>query len=123
MTRLVHVSRSPLHGRGLFASAAIAEGTQLAQCPLLILSCDDTASLSATRLHHYVFWIRDEPDGRPVHAVAFGVISMCNHSRAPNAAFSVDAEAETVTLTARTNIAQGNEILIDYGDFADQAVG
>lgn len=123
MSTLVHVAHSALHGRGLFASAAIPVGTRLLQCPLLILSANDTDRLATTRLHHYVFWVRDEPGGQPIHAVAFGLISMCNHSPTPNAFFEVDETTETVTLTAGTDIAMGEEILIDYEDFAVQAVG
>jgi hypothetical protein len=55
-------------------------------------------------------------------AVAFGEISMCNHSPIPNARFEVDAGAQTVTLTALTDIASDAEILIDYQDFAEEAL-
>lgn len=116
MTPPVRLDTSPLHGRGLFATRDIAAGETLLSCPLLILSADDTAALAATRLHHYVFWVRDEADGRPVHAVAFGLISMCNHAGDAPTRFSVDAGAAMVTLTAAAPIAAGAEILIDYGE-------
>ncbi len=118
----IDVATSPLHGRGLFAVADIPADTHLARVPLLILSAADTMHLRQTRLHHYVFHIRDEPDGEPIHAVAFGVISMCNHASPANAAFRIDEAAQEVLLTAAVAIPAGAEIFIDYGDFASEAV-
>lgn len=118
----VEVRTSPLHGRGLFASVDLPAGAQIGVYPLLILTPEDTDRLKATRLYHYVFHVDERDDGAARTAVAFGVISMCNHSPSANAAFTVDAHAETVTLTARTAIPAGDEILIDYEDFAEKAI-
>ena len=116
------VRTSPLHGRGLFACRPVPAGDVIGVYPLLILSPDDTQTLTSTRLYHYVFYV-DEPAGGGMRAgVAFGEISMCNHSREANAEFMVDAQAQTVTLTARVALAAGDEILIDYQDFADEAL-
>lgn len=90
--------------------------------PLLILSHEDTKALKATRLYHYVFYVDERADGAWRAAVAFGEISMCNHSPDANADFEVDADAQTVTLTARVAIAADDEILIDYQDFAEEAL-
>ncbi len=90
--------------------------------PLLILSHEDTERLKATRLYHYVFYVDERADGASRCAVAFGEISMCNHSPDANAGFEVDADAQTVTLTALTDIASDAEILIDYQDFAEEAL-
>ena len=116
------VRTSPLHGRGLFASGRIPAGSVIGVFPLLILSHEDTAHLKATRLYHYVFYVDERADGAVRCAVAFGEISMCNHSPAANAGFEVDADAQTVTLTALTDIASDAEILIDYQDFAEEAL-
>ncbi len=116
------VRTSPLHGRGLFASGQIAAGTVIGVYPLLVLSHEDTAHLKATRLYHYVFYVDERADGAARCAVAFGEISMCNHSPAANAGFEVDPDAAEVVLMASRDIAPGEEILIDYEDFADEAV-
>ncbi|MDP1555886.1 MAG: SET domain-containing protein-lysine N-methyltransferase [Hyphomonas sp.] len=116
------VRTSPLHGRGLFASAPIPKGAVIGVYPLLILSPEDVERLKATRLYHYVFHVDEREDGATRAAVAFGEISMCNHSPAANAGFEVDAGAAQVTLTATRDIAEGAEILIDYEDFADEAI-
>lgn len=116
------VRTSPLHGRGLFAAQALPEGTEIGRYPLLVLSPEDTERLKATRLYHYVFYVDEREDGAVRAAVAFGEISMCNHSRNANAAFDVDGDAAEVVLTAARDIAPGEEILIDYEDFADEAI-
>ena len=43
-------------------------------------------------------------------AVAFGKISMCNHSPQANADFYVDAAAETVTLNTRIALKAGDDV-------------
>ena len=119
---LVEVKQSPLHGRGLYAVVPISSGAVIGTYPVLILSEADTARLKDTRLYHYVFFVDETAEGAMRAAVAFGAISMCNHSTAPSALFSVDASEATVTLEAARAIAAGEEILIDYGDFAAEAV-
>ncbi len=118
----VEVKTSPLHGRGLFASTDIPAGALLGVYPLLILSHEDTEQIKSTRIYHYVFYVDEREDGAVRAAVAFGKISMCNHSPEANADFYVDAAAETVTLTSRVALKPGDEILIDYEDFADEAI-
>ena len=118
----VEVKSSPLHGRGLFASTDIPAGALLGVYPLLILSHEDTEQIKSTRIYHYVFYVDEREDGAVRAAVAFGKISMCNHSPEANADFFVDAAAETVTLTSRVALNPGDEILIDYEDFADEAI-
>lgn len=117
------IKRSPLHGRGLFAAKPFVAGEEIGKYPLLILSIDDTEALKATRVYHYVFHVDEDEAGQARAAIAFGQISMCNHSEAANAGFRVDAKREVVVLTARGPIAENGEITIDYEDFAPVALG
>lgn len=119
---LLSVRTSPVHGRGLYCQTDMKKQARIGAFPVLILSRDDSASIKSTRLFHYVFHVDDDAQGRPRYAVAFGAISMCNHSPDANADFRVDADAEQVILTARRAIRAGEEIYIDYGDFADTAL-
>lgn len=116
------VRTSPLHGRGLFASGPIPSGTVIGVYPLLILSHEEIQTLKSTRLYHYVFYVDEREDGAIRAAVAFGEISMCNHNPSANAEFEVDAAAQTVTLTASAALSAGTEILIDYQEFAEEAL-
>tara|TARA_R110000803_G_scaffold28417_3_gene65739 strand:- start:416 stop:799 length:384 start_codon:yes stop_codon:yes gene_type:complete len=118
----VEVKDSPFHGRGLFAVVAINAGDVIAVYPLLILSQEDTATVRSTLLHHYVFYVDENEAGDMRAAVAFGEISMCNHSSKANADFVVDATAQTVTLSANQAIQPGDEVLIDYEEFAEEII-
>lgn len=106
----------------MFAAQGIAAGSLIGVYPLLILSAEDTATLKQTRLYHYVFYVDEDAGGAIRAAVAFGDISMCNHSPAANAEFEIDAARMEVILSAARDIQQGEEILIDYQDFADIAI-
>ena len=120
--KATRIATSQTHGRGLFADEAIQAGDIIGEYPLLILSAKDIAQLRDTRLYHYVFHVSDEADGGMIAAVAFGPISMCNHKTDANADFAVDADKQTVTLTARNGIAADAEIFIDYEEFATEAI-
>ncbi|WP_162176653.1 SET domain-containing protein [Hyphomonas beringensis] len=119
---MIEVRQSPFHGRGLFATVSISSGEVIAVYPLLILSEEDTEAVRKTRLYHYVFYVDENAEGKMRAAIAFGLISMCNHSPEANAVFEVDGEAQTVTLSAGQDIAAGTEILIDYEEFAEEAI-
>lgn len=119
---LLKIGTSPIHGRGLYARTRLPKGTTLLVTPLLVLSPDDTERLKATRLNDYVFWVQDAPDGRPIHAVAFGMISMCNHRQPPNATFSADPDTMMVTLKAAEDLPAGAELFIDYGEHAEEMI-
>ncbi len=114
------IRASARHGRGLFAARALGAGELIGTYPLLVLSAAEIDALKATRLYHYVFFVDEAEPGRVRAAVAFGAISMCNHSGEANAAFAVDAAAQAVTLVASRPISAGAEILIDYEDFAEE---
>jgi hypothetical protein len=120
-TEHAYIATSPMHGRGLFAARKLTSGETLGVYPLLILEMDEVEALKATRLYHYVFFIDEPEPDRMRAAVAFGAISMCNHSGDANAAFTVDAAKQTVTLKSRKPISRDEEIFIDYEDFADEA--
>lgn len=116
------VAQSSVHGRGLFAGEDIIAGDEIGEFHLLILSGPESEALKATRLHHYVFWVDDQPGGQMRTAIAFGAISMCNHNPDENARFDVLADEQIIRLTACKDIPEGEEILIDYEDFATEVI-
>ena len=118
------VSPSPLHGRGCFATRALRPGEQVARADLLIFPPEEMAALHRTTLKHYVFYVKDGPDpvGPYYTAAAMSPISFCNHSPDANCDFRVDDSAAEITLTARRAIAEGEEITINYGDYAETII-
>lgn len=114
---LAEVRPSTRHGRGLFARRHLPLGTLIDRAPLLILSVPDTETILKTLAGGYVFWIDEDEHRRDRAAIAFGLISMCNHEAAPSARFRVDRELAMVDLIAGREHDEGDEITIDYEDF------
>jgi SET domain-containing protein len=67
--------------------------------------------LRITPLRNYFYqWGED----RRVSALALGFGSLYNHSFDPNAVYEEDIEQRIITFTAREDIAEGEEITINY---------
>ena len=78
-------------GRGLFAERAYRPGEALlAPAPVAVL---ERRGLSPETARYAFAWAR----GR--RALAFGLVSLCNHADAPNAAAESDFDARTIRLT------------------------
>lgn len=102
------IGASPIHGRGVFARSTIRRGSRIMSAPVLVVEKDPG------ELIDYVFeWDDDKT------AIALGAISLCNHSRKPNA--EVQTTEDEFHLTALRTIEPGEEILINYGP--DHPVG
>tara|TARA_B100000900_G_C20328894_1_gene613360 strand:+ start:123 stop:509 length:387 start_codon:yes stop_codon:yes gene_type:complete len=106
------VSRSPVHGQGVFAKRAIVEGEIIERCPYIVIDDDDLAE--ANRLQDYLFTSPDEP-GDYLCVLGYGM--MYNHSDEPNAEWEIDEDdIQFVRFTALKPIADGEEIFQNYGD-------
>src|SRR5699024_2470971 len=93
---------SPVHGHGVFATVDLAAGDEIEICPVLVVAAEDVEAFNTTGLDHYCYaWSGDRV------AIALGLGSLYNHSFSPNAIFDTDDEAETVTISALTDIAAG----------------
>lgn len=98
-------------GRGLVATQAIAEGTAIATCPVIVYDDADAGRISKTRLGDYNFRF----GGRQNRScIVLGVISLCNHAEQPNAEIQCHEAEQMVTLVALRAIAEGEEICIRY---------
>jgi SET domain-containing protein len=72
------------------------------------------ALLDRTILHDYYFQWDDGPENEGRGAVALGLVSLCNHSRQPNARAQRNPARHTLDLVALSPITAGDEITIDY---------
>jgi SET domain-containing protein len=119
-TDMIEVRDSPIHGRGAFAAGPIRRGEAFHHAHLLAFGCEESAAVEATSMANYVFYIEDCPDHPECDKVglAMSPMSFVNHRRPANAAFKVDRETLTISFTALADIAAGEELTIDYGDFA-----
>jgi uncharacterized protein len=112
----VRVKSSPVHGRGVFATADIARGQVIEIAPIVVVPEEDWIHLERTTLGGYLY---DTGDGRA--AVAGGSASFYNHACPANATYLADPEEATVTIEAVRSIRKGDEICINYNGDPDCA--
>ncbi len=105
----VIIKRIKGKGRGVFARRAIAKGETIESVPLLLMTDDEYAEgVANSPLKDYCFrW------GTNQVALALGYGSIYNHSYKPNARYD-DIGRETKAFVAIRDIAQGDEITINY---------
>ena len=110
----LEVRRSPLHGRGVFATAGLAADADVpgVECPTVLGS-----------LYGYTF---AHPGlsrqlGVNVQVVSLGVCSFVNHACGrPNARWRFDGAAQRVRIVR--NVSAGEELLWDYGvDYTERS--
>jgi hypothetical protein len=111
----IEIRRAPCKGRGVFARRPIAAGELIEAAPVVVLDAAEARHLDRTILYQYYFhWDGDaDADGRS--AVAFGTVSLCNHSSSPRARVERNYAEQTLDLLAVQPIAPGEEVTIDYG--------
>jgi len=114
----LEIRSDPGKGRGIFATAPIAEGLLIEAAPVIIVPAAECALLDRTILHDYYFAWGGEPDsasgGAGSGAVALGLVALCNHSRRPRARVRCNVARGTLDLVALVPIAAGDEVTIDY---------
>ncbi|MGE5268311.1 MAG: SET domain-containing protein-lysine N-methyltransferase [Thiohalocapsa sp.] len=112
----LEIRSDPAKGRGVFAMAPIAAGTLIEAAPVVVVPAAQCALIDKTILHDYYFrWVQRADDAaEATGAVALGLVSLCNHSRRPNARVRRNLAEATLDLLAQAAIAAGDEITIDY---------
>ena len=96
------------HGRGVIATAEIAQGETIEVCPLLELGEAESRGL----LNDYTVSLGDD---RPGVVLLLGYGSLYNHSDEPNAEYIAEAE-DAYTFVALRDISVGEQITISYGE-------
>ncbi len=108
-TDAIEVKQSKGKGRGVFARRLICNGEVIERVPVLVLPIGESRTASGpTPMSDYCFdW------GRGTVAVALGYGSLYNHSYQPNARYD-DGSGQTKVFMAIRDIAQGEEIVVNY---------
>jgi SET domain-containing protein len=102
------VGASSIHGRGIFATDAIAAGDIIEVCPVIRIPAGQRDLIDKTLLFEYYFdWDGDA-------GLALGLGSLYNHSGTPNAEYLKDAAMDLVTVRAIAAISPGDEITFAY---------
>jgi len=110
----IEIRNDPIKGRGIFARQAIAAGAPIEAAPVIIVPAGQCPLIDRTILHDYYFHWDGDPDGDGRGAVALGLVTLCNHSRRPNARVRRNFSKETLDLVAAVTILAGDEVTIDY---------
>ena len=109
----IYVSKSPVHGLGVFASHKINLGEIFEVCPVLDIGMKKGES--SPMLMDYRFnWPQGNEWEKQV--VALGFASLYNHSDNANANWRSNLEDYTFEFYATKEILPGQEIFVWYGD-------
>jgi SET domain-containing protein len=108
---VIVVRQTPGKGRGVFAATRIAEGCVIEEAPVVVVPNHELPHLDQIALQDYYFlWGPDHEHA----AIALGVCSLCNHAAIPNCDYIRRYDAETIWLVALRDIAEGEELTINY---------
>lgn len=95
--------------RGVFATCDIPQGTLFHEAPVIPYPNEEHEHIEKTLLADYVFEY-----GEHHTALLLGYGMLFNHSYTPNAHYDLNFDNHTVDFFAYTDIAAGEEILINY---------
>ena len=103
---MIQVRRVKNKGRGVIATKRIKANTVIETCPILVF---DVPIGTPHILEGYAF----RYDSKRI-ALVLGLGSIYNHSFEPNAFFDIDKRNRQVEVKAIREIAQGEEVCINY---------
>ena len=99
LDRLIEIAPSPIHGHGCFARISFNSGDYIGTF----------TGIEVTEDGPHVLWVYDPERGDVIGRRGTNHLRWLNHSDAPNAEF------DGFKLYARSSIAVGTELTIDYG--------
>ena len=112
-SKKIYLGKSPIHGRGVFASEKILEGEIFEECPYLDLEIPKGVP-SNLLINHRFNWPQGKSDWEK-QVVSLGYSSFYNHSNTPNAGWRSNIEKDIFEFFALKDILPGEEILTYYG--------
>ena len=103
-------------GRGVVAAADIDKDELIVSAPVLVLSPVEYHLMRILPcIMHSFTWRDPKKNGAETAALAFGLVSLCNHSeQGANADAVRDYELERLNLVSLKPISAGDEVLIQY---------
>lgn len=110
------IAPSENRGRGVFTTEKIHAGTVVEISPVLVLSEDERKEVEKTTLFNYIF---EWGEGMKGACVAWGYVSIYNHSYQANCVYEMDFEEETIQVRAVRDIERGEELFINYNATPD----
>ena len=111
MVNNVYLSKSNIHGYGVFANKNIKKGTIIESCHYLVVGSAEVSNESI--LQDYMF---ENPQDQNESFVVLGLAMIYNHSIKPNAEWDISKNGEFVEMIALQDIKKNDEILHNYGE-------
>ncbi len=107
------------YGRGIRVTRKIKAGELLDQAPVIevppgLYDCMRNFPLETNSRFINITYGWQTKDGQPQGAIAFGLCSLCQHSRSSNAKIVLHVEERMVELWATKDIEEGEEVFITY---------
>jgi SET domain-containing protein len=109
----IYVSKSSIHGYGVFAKETILEGEIIEECPIHDLNIP--YGESSPLFIDYRFNWPQGGDKWDKQVLSWGYGSLYNHSNNPNAYWRSNIEKETFEFCSLRTINSDEEILVYYG--------
>ena len=105
-------------GRGVFTKEDLPPRKTIEISSVLVMDAQARKCLDQTALHDYIFeWGTEEEQC----CVAWGYVSLYNHSYEANCEYFMDFEDQVMRIQTVRNILQGEELTINYnGDWDNQ---
>lgn len=105
-------------GRGVFTRESLPPMKTIETSSVLVMDAGARVLLDQTSLHDYIFeWGNEENKC----CVAWGYVSMYNHSYSANCEYFMDFDRQLITVKTVRAVGQGEELTINYnGDWNDE---
>lgn len=112
------VANAGKKGRGVYTTKDIDADVVIEIAPVLVLSKNDRKIIEETQLYHYIFeWGKSLKKA----GLAFGYMSMYNHSYNANCEYEMDYDNDTMTVRTIRPIKKGEELYINYNAIPDDS--
>ena len=117
ITSFLFIAKTENRGLGVFTSEHITSGTVIETSPVIIMSKEERKLLDQTLLHDYIF---EWGINKDKCCVAWGYISVYNHSYRSNCEYKMDFENHLISIVTVRDVKAGEELFINYnGDWND----
>lgn len=115
----LYVADTPAKGRGVYTRQDISRGSVVERSAVLVLSAAERQWIEGTELYNYIFeW---GPYSKEC-CVAWGFISMYNHSYKANCEYEMHYGRQWMQVRTVRAIAAGEELTINYnGDWDNES--
>ena len=107
-------------GKGAFAKKNIEKDTIIDIAHVVPIPNEDYKKIRKTVLYNYCY-IWEDPNLKPefTNAITLSISQFINHSFAPNVKYLYDYENKTMEFSAIRDIAQGEELTVNYNGLVD----